>query len=134
MHNTMKIPVKQPITWAGVPRSEGGTVTGTPGTELYPDPIYIGDAETISVEIAVSNVSGSTHVEVKYQESINYNVTTGTGDWNTTKGTVVADMTTDDTLLPFALAPIFSRYIRFEFGGAASNGAYNRIRGSLLKQ
>lgn len=126
--------VRQPLIWSGVPRSEGGTVTATPGTELFSDPIYIGDAEVVSVELAVSNVSGATHVHAKYQESINYDPTTDTGDWNSTKTSVVADMTTDDTLLPFALSPIFTRYIRFSFIGAASNGAYNRIRGALLKQ
>ncbi len=125
--------VKQPLTWSGVPRSEGGTVTGTPGTALYSDAIFMGDAETVSFVIRVSNVSGSTHVLIEYQESWNYDPTTDTGDW-AGDTTVVADMTTDDTEMPYALDPILAPYIRFKFSGAASNGSFNRIRGVLHKQ
>jgi hypothetical protein len=127
-------PVKQPLTFSGVPRSRSGTVTSTPGTALYSDAIYIGDAETISVVLQVTNVSGTTHALIKYQESWNYNPTTEVGDWHATKTTVVADLQTDDTEMPYALSPILAPYIRFEFSGAASNGAYKQARGVLFKQ
>ncbi len=128
-----KMSVRQPLTWSNVPRSEGGTVTGTPGTAIYSDPIRIDDSETQTLVIEVSNVSGSTHALVKYWESWDWDNYKRTGTW-TEVGTVVADLTDDDTVSPYALGPILAPYIRFEFTGAASNGAYNRIRGLLHRQ
>ena len=128
-----KFAVRQPLTFSGVPRSRSGTVTGTPGTALYSDAIYIGDAEYISAVLQVSNVSGSTHALIKYEESWNYDPRDQSGDWvNSTS--VVADLTADDTESPYALSPILAPYLRFEFSGAASNGAFNRLRGVVFKQ
>lgn len=137
--NTMKVPVKQPLVWGGIPRSEGGTVTGTPGTPLYSDAIFIGDAEIVSVEFAFSNVSGTTHVQVDYEISYDYTRKAGTGTWvgsaaGTTPTAIVANATDDDTVLPYALSPTYAPWIRFKFSGAGSNGAFNRIRGSIYKQ
>ena len=129
----LKIAVRQPLVWGGIPRSEGGTVPDVATTYQNSDPIYVGDSETLSAEFAVSNVSGATHVIASHQISFDYNPKTKSGTW-VDETTIVADMTTDDTMMPYALSVILAPYIRLRFGGAASNGSFNRIRGSLTKQ
>jgi len=135
-----EMPVKQPLTFSGVPRSEGGTVTGTPGTAIYSDAIYIGDAETITAVFQVTNVSGTTHAKIEYQVSYDFDPRTETGSESSPVAswvddtTIVADNTTNDTDLPFALAPLLAPYIRFKWTGAASNGAFNRLRGLVFRQ
>lgn len=135
-----EMPVKQPLTFAGVPRSEGGTVTGTPGTALYSDAIYIGDAETISATFQVSSVSGTTHAKIDYQISRDFDRRTETGSETSPTASwvddtpIVADNTTNDTDIPFVVSPILAPYIRFKFTGAAANGEFNRIRGILFRQ
>lgn len=131
--------VNQPLVWSGVPGSEGGTVTGTPGTALYCDPVYVGDAETISAVFAFSNVSGASHVKIDYEISYDYNRKDDTGTWvgsiaGTTPTALEADATDDDTDLPYAISPTLAPWIRFKFSGATSNGAYNRIRGKVTTQ
>ncbi len=137
---SIKYPVKQPLTFAGVPRSRSGTVTGTPGTALYSDAIYVGDAEIISVILRVTNHSGTTHALIKYQTSQDFDSMIETGSeaspvasW-IDENTIVADLSTDDTDMPYPLSPILTQWIRFEFSGAASNGAFKQARGVLIKQ
>ena len=135
-----EMPVKQPLTFGGVPRSEGGTVTGTPGTALYSDAIYVGDADTVSVAYQVSNGSGTTHALVQYEVSFNFDPRIETGSEGSPVAswvdltTITADNTTNDTDIPAALSPILAPYIRIKFSGAGSNGAFNRLRGVLFRQ
>ncbi len=85
-------------------------------------------------------MGGTTHALIEYQTSQDFDSRIETGSeaspvasWiNDT--TIVADLSTDDTDMPYALSPILNLWIRFKFSGAASNGAYNRIRGGLFKQ
>lgn len=135
-----EMPVKQPLTFGGVPRSRSGTVTGTPGTALYSDAIYIGDAEILSVVLQVTNVSGTTHAKIEYQTSQDFNRRIETGSEASPVAswiddtTVVADLSTDDTDMPYPLSPIYNLWIRFKFTGAGSNGAYKQARGVLIRQ
>ncbi len=136
-----EMPVKQPLTFSGVPRSEGGTIPDVATTIVYSDAIHIGDAETLTAVFQVSNVSGTTHAKIEYQTSWNFDRRTETGsegsptaDW-VDDTVVVADLTgADDTESPYALSPLLAPYIRFKFSGAANNGSFNRIRGILFRQ
>ncbi len=135
-----EMPVKQPLTFGGVPKSEGGTIPDVATTIVYSDAIYIGDAETLTAVFQVSNVSGTTHAQIDYQTSWNFDSRIETGneaspiaDW-VDETAIVADLTADDTESPYALSPLLAPYIRFKFSGAASNGSFNRIRGILFRQ
>ena len=135
-----EMPVSQPLTFSGVPRSEGGAIPDVDTTIVYSDAIYIGDAETISLAFEVSNVSGTTHVQADYEISFDFDHRIETGNeaspvanW-VDETAIVADSTADDTVSPFALAPILAPYIRIKFRGAANNGSFNRIRGVLFRQ
>ncbi len=135
-----EMPVKQPLTFGGIPRSEGGTVTGTPGTVLYSDAVRVGDAETISIAYQVTNVSGTTHALVQYEVSSDFdpriengNEASSIASWVDVT-TITADNTTDDTDIPAALSPILAPFIRIKFSGATSNGAFNRLRGVIFRQ
>ena len=137
-HNEM--PVKQPLTFSGVPGSEGGTIPDVDTTIVFSDAIRIADASVFTAIFQVSNVSGTTHVKIEYQTSWDFNSRVEDGNeaspianWVDTT-TIVADLTADDTESPFALSPLLAPYIRFRFSGAASNGSFNRIRGSLFRQ
>lgn len=135
-----EMPVKQPLTFGGIPRSEGGTIPDVATTIVYSDAISIGDAEDITAVFQVSNVSGSTHVKIEYQVSWDFDRRIETGNEaspvaNWVDDTdVVADLTADDTESPYALSPLLAPYIRFKFSGAGSNGSFNRIRGILFRQ
>ncbi len=140
MHNTMKIPVKQPLTFGGVPKSEGGTIPDVATTIVYSDAIYVGDAEVLSCLLKVSNVSGATHVKIEFQTSQDFDPRIESGNEASPVASwvddteVVADLTTDDTDMPYALSPILNLWLRFKFSGATNNGSFNRIRGVLIKQ
>lgn len=135
-----EMPVKQPLTFGGIPRSEGGVIPDVATTIVFSDAIYIGDSEVLTAIFQVSNVSGTTHAKIEYQTSWDFdrrtengNEASPTANWagNTT---VEADLTADDTESPYALSPLLAPYIRFKFSGAASNGSFNRIRGILFRQ
>lgn len=135
-----EMPVKQPLTFGGIPRSEGGTIPDVATTIVYSDAIRIGDSETQSAVFQVSNVSGTTHALIEYQTSWNFDSRIETGneaspiaDW-VDETEVEDDLTADDTESPYALSPLLAPYIRFKFSGAASNGSFNRIRGVLFRQ
>ncbi len=135
-----EMPVKQPLTFGGVPRSEGGTIPDVATTIVYSDAIFIGDSEVLTAVFQVTNVSGTTHVKIEYQVSYDFDKRIEDGDeaspianW-VDDTTVVADLTDNDTESPYALSPLLAPYIRFKFSGAASNGSFNRIRGILFRQ
>jgi hypothetical protein len=140
MNNRMEVPVRQPFTFGGVPKSEGGTVTGSPGTALYTDAIYVGDAELFSLAFRVSNVSGTTHTLVESQISFDFDPRTETGNEASSiakwvdDATEVADSTVNDTDVAVPISVTLAPYVRFKFTGAGSNGAYNRIRGVVFRQ
>ena len=135
-----EMPVKQPLTFGGVPRSEGGTVPDVATTEVFSDAIYVGDADTVSVAYQVTNVSGTTHALVQYEVSFNFDPRIETGSEGSPVArwidltTITADNTTNDTDIPAPLSPILAPYIRIKFSGAASNGSFNRCRGILFRQ
>lgn len=135
-----EMPVKQPLTFGGVPRSEGGAIPDVATTFVYSDAIYIGDAETLTAVFQVSNVSGATHAKIEYQTSWDFDKRIETGNEASPVANwagdtdVVVDLTSDDTESPYALSPLLAPYIRFKFSGAASNGSFNRIRGILFRQ
>jgi len=140
MYNTMKVPVKQPFTFGGVPRSEGGTIPDVATTEVFTDAIYVGDAETLSVAFQVTNAGGTTHALVQYEMSTDFDPRIETGNegspianWVDTTN-IVADNTTNDTDVLTAITPTLCTWLRIKFSGAASNGSFNRIRGSVLRQ
>lgn len=138
--NNMDVPVKQPLTFGGIPRSEGGTIPDVATTIVYSDAVYVGDAEDVSLVFQVTNVSGTTHVLAAYEISFDFNPRIETGNeassvanWVDTT-TAVADSTVNDTDVPAALSPILAPYLRAKFSGAASNGSFNRIRGAVFRQ
>ncbi len=109
-----EMPVKQPLTFAGVPRSEGGTIPDVATTLVYSDAIHIGDAETLTAVFQVSNVGGATHAKIEYQTSWNFDRRTETGsegsptaDWADDTD-IDADLTADDTESPYALSPLLA--------------------------
>lgn len=136
-----EMPVRQPLTFGGIPKSEGGTIPDVATTIVYSDAIRIDDAETFTAVFQVSNVSGTTHAKIEYQTSWNFdhriengNESSPVADW-VDDTTIVADLTgADDTESPYALSPLLASHIRFKFSGASSNGSFNRIRGILLRQ
>lgn len=135
-----EMPIKQPLTFSGVPKSEGGTIPDVATTIVYSDAISIKDADTLSAVFRVTNVSGTTHVKIEYQVSWDFDRRIETGNeaspvakW--VDDTVIdADLTDNDTESPYALSPLLAPYIRFKFSGATSNVSFNRIRGALFKQ
>ena len=135
-----EMPVKQPLTFGGIPRSEGGVIPDVATTIVFSDAIHIGDSEVLTAIFQVSNVSGTTHAKIDYQVSWDFDRRTETGNeasptanW-VDETNIVADLTNDDTESPYALSPLLAPYIRFKFSGAASNGSFNRIRGILFRQ
>ena len=135
-----EMPIKQPLTFSGVPKSEGGTIPDVNTTIVFSDAIRITDAETLVAVFQVTNVSGATHVMIEYEVSWDFDRRIETGNESSPKAnwvdrtTVVADLTDNDTESPYALSPLLAPYIRFRFSGAGSNGSFNRIRGILFKQ
>ena len=114
-----EMPVKQPLTFGGVPRSEGGTIPDVATTIVYSDAIFIGDSEVLTAVFQVTNVSGTTHVKIEYQVSYDFDKRIEDGDeaspianW-VDDTTVVADLTDNDTESPYALSPLLAFHIVF---------------------